>query len=66
MAQKTNTVYGDPQAMMKQAAGLFAMHMQRNSTLNRLAGKMPAGTRVRRRLCANRRPSICRSCAVRI
>lgn len=44
MAQKTNTAYGDPQAMMKQAAGLFAMHMQRNSTLNRLAGKMPAGT----------------------
>nr|DAY12498.1 MAG TPA: major capsid protein [Caudoviricetes sp.] len=44
MTQKTSMSYGDPQSMMKQAAGLFAMHMQRNSTLNRLAGKMPQGT----------------------
>lgn len=33
MTQKTNMAYGDPQAMMKQAAGLFAMHMQRSVTV---------------------------------
>ena len=40
---KTNMAYGDKQSMVVQAAGLFATHMQRNSTLNRLAGKMPKG-----------------------
>lgn len=41
---KTHANYGDKTNMVQQAAGLFATHMQRNSTLNRLAGKMPAGT----------------------
>lgn len=44
MTQKTVMSYNDPKAMVKQAAGVFAMHMQRNSTLNRLSGKMPQGT----------------------
>lgn len=43
-ATKTNTAYGDKTAMVEQAVGLFATHMQRNTTLNRLAGKMPKGT----------------------
>lgn len=41
---KTHAAYGDAANMKIQAAGLFATHMQRNSTLNRLAGKMPKGT----------------------
>lgn len=41
---KTHVAYGDKTNMVQQAAGLFAMHMQRNSTLNRLTGKMPKGT----------------------
>lgn len=41
---KTHAAYGDAANMKMQAAGLFATHMQRNSTLNRLAGKMPKGT----------------------
>ena len=41
---KTHAAYGDKTNMVQQAAGLFAMHMQRNSTLNRLTGKMPKGT----------------------
>ncbi|MDK4680842.1 DUF4043 family protein [Kingella negevensis] len=41
---KTNATYGNKDNMTVQAAGLFTMHMQRNSTLNRLAGKMPQGT----------------------
>ena len=41
---KTHATYGDPTNMKQQAVGLFATHMQRNSTMNRLAGKMPAGT----------------------
>lgn len=41
---KTHAAIGDKTNMVQQAAGLFATHMQRNSTLNRLAGKMPAGT----------------------
>ena len=41
---KTHAPYGDKTNMVQQAAGLFAMHMQRNSTLNRLTGKMPKGT----------------------
>jgi N4-gp56 family major capsid protein len=44
MTNKTNTGYGDKGAMVQQAAGLFAAHMTRNSTLNRLTGKMPKGT----------------------
>lgn len=44
MPVKTNAAYGDKTNMVQQAAGLFAMHMQRNTTLNRLSGKMPKGT----------------------
>jgi N4-gp56 family major capsid protein len=42
-ATKTHASYGDKTNMVQQAVGLFATHMQRNSTLNRLTGKMPAG-----------------------
>lgn len=38
---KTHMPYGDPKALVQQAAGVFAMCMQRNTTLNRLTGKMP-------------------------
>lgn len=38
---KTGMAYGDPQAMVQQAAGVFAQCQQRNTTLNRLTGKMP-------------------------
>lgn len=41
---KTNAAYGDKTNMVQQAVGLFATHMQRNSTMNRLTGKMPTGT----------------------
>jgi len=44
MTGKTHTPYGDPSAMVQQAVGLFATHTQRNTTLNRLTGKMPKGT----------------------
>jgi N4-gp56 family major capsid protein len=44
MTSKTHMAYGDPQAMVTQAVGLFATHTQRNTTLNRLTGKMPKGT----------------------
>lgn len=44
MTIKTNAAYGDKTNMVQQAAGLFAMHMQRNTTLNKLSGKMPQGT----------------------
>jgi N4-gp56 family major capsid protein len=40
---KTAAAYGDATNMVQQAAGLFATHMQRNSTFNRLTGKMPKG-----------------------
>lgn len=40
---KTNTPYGNKMNLVTQAVGLFATHMQRNSTLNLLAGKMPKG-----------------------
>lgn len=40
---KTNVGAGSPNAQFVQAAGLFAQSMQRNSTLNRLVGKMPSG-----------------------
>ncbi|AYO54399.1 phage capsid family protein [Acinetobacter wuhouensis] len=43
MTNKTNTAYGEKTNMVTQAVGLFATHMQRNSTLNLLAGKMPKG-----------------------
>ena len=39
MTNKTNAAYGDKTNMVTQAVGLFATHMQRNSTLNLLAGK---------------------------
>lgn len=38
---KTGMAYGDPQALVQQAAGVFAQCQQRNTTLNRLTGKMP-------------------------
>lgn len=44
MADKTNMQYGDPKAMVQQAVGLFATHTQRNTTMARLTGSMPAGT----------------------
>lgn len=37
----TTIPYGSPQAVKLQSAGLFAASMQRQSTLNRLAGKLP-------------------------
>lgn len=37
----TNIPYGSPQAIQIQSAGLFAASMQRNTTLNRLTGKLP-------------------------
>lgn len=40
MAQ-TSLPYGSPQAVQIQSAGLFAATMQRNTTLNRLTGKLP-------------------------
>lgn len=43
MSDKTHMRYGDPKAMVEQAVGLFAVHTQRNTTLNRLTGKMPKG-----------------------
>lgn len=43
-ATKTTMRYGDPNAMLVQAAGLFALCQGRNSTLNRLVGKLPSGT----------------------
>jgi len=43
MTTKTNASYGDKTNLVTQAVGLFATHMNRNSTLNLLAGKMPKG-----------------------
>ena len=44
MVMKTNAGYGDPKNMVKQAVGLFATHMNRNSTvmsrLNRARGQL--------------------------
>lgn len=37
----TSLPYGSPQAVQIQSAGLFAASMQRNTTLNRLTGKLP-------------------------
>ena len=42
MTGKTNVGSGSPNAQFVQAAGLFAQSMQRNSTLNRMVGKMPS------------------------
>ena len=39
---KTTTAAGSPNAQFVQAAGLFAQSMQRNSTMNRMVGKMPS------------------------
>ncbi|WP_313080471.1 DUF4043 family protein [Pulveribacter sp.] len=39
---KTAVGAGSPNAQFVQAAGLFAQSMQRNSTLNRMVGKMPS------------------------
>jgi N4-gp56 family major capsid protein len=36
--------YGDPNALIEQAAGLFALCQGRNSTINRLTGQIPKGT----------------------
>lgn len=44
MTGKTHMAYGDKNAMVEQAVGLFAVHNQRNTTMNRLTGKMPSGT----------------------
>lgn len=38
---KTGLAYGDPRAMIEQAAGVFAVSQQRNTTMNKLTGKMP-------------------------
>lgn len=43
MSGKTSVGAGSPNAQYVQAAGLFAQSMQRNSTLNRMVGKMPSG-----------------------
>ena len=40
---KTSVGAGSANAQYVQAAGLFAQSMQRNSTLNRMVGKMPSG-----------------------
>ncbi len=40
-ATKTNVASGQTGAMIQQAVGVFHTAMQRNSTLNRLTGKMP-------------------------
>jgi N4-gp56 family major capsid protein len=41
MPGPTSIPYGSPQAIVLQSAGLFAANMQRNTTLNRLTGKLP-------------------------
>ncbi|MDR0528576.1 MAG: hypothetical protein LBG69_03065 [Zoogloeaceae bacterium] len=41
MAKATNIAFGDPVAIKIQAAEDFAVHMQRDSTLNRLSAPMP-------------------------
>lgn len=38
---QTTIPYGSPQAVQLQSAGLFAANMQRNTTMNRLTGKLP-------------------------
>lgn len=43
MSAKTHAEYGNPTNMIQQAVGLFATHMQRNSKIAQLTGKMPKG-----------------------
>lgn len=40
----TRAAYGEPTNMIKQAAGLFAAHMQRNGQMASMTGPMPKGT----------------------
>lgn len=40
-SNKTHMAYGDPSAMIEQAVGVFAASQGRQTTLNRLTGKMP-------------------------
>lgn len=44
MTTKTGAAAGGKTNMVQQAVGLFATHMQRNSTMARLTGAMPKGT----------------------
>ena len=44
MADKTAVKHGNPNNMSQLAAGLFAIHNQRNSLMGKLTGKMPQGT----------------------
>jgi hypothetical protein len=44
MTKKTGAAAGGETNMVQQAVGLFATHMQRNSTMARLTGAMPKGT----------------------
>lgn len=44
MADKTAVQHGNENNMRVQAAGLFALHNQRNSLMSKLTGKMPQGT----------------------
>lgn len=46
----TSLPYGSPQAIQIQSAGLFAASMQRNTTLNRLTGKLPTQADAERNL----------------
>jgi N4-gp56 family major capsid protein len=41
MPGQTSVPYGSQHAIVLQSAGLFAANMQRNTTINRLTGKMP-------------------------
>lgn len=57
----TNIAYGSPQAVILQSAGLFAANMQRNTTLNRLTGKLPQQSdaeSVIRRQSSNKMPIV--------
>ncbi len=42
-ANNTHAAYGDKTNMVQQAAGLFAIHLQRKSKLSQMMGKMPKG-----------------------
>ena len=44
MPSTTHAAYGDTTNNIKQAVGLFAAHMQRNSMMASMAGPMPKGT----------------------
>ena len=45
MQQKTYAPYGDKNNAVQQAAGLYTMHMRRNSRIGQLTGSMPKGER---------------------